>query len=53
MDMPGYDDPVNISGEPDDVLKLLLADEVSPGADDVVEPVLGNMKDFRPIQAAP
>ena len=37
---PGYDDPVNIEGEPDAVLKLLLGDDVSPGADDVVEPVL-------------
>jgi len=37
---PGYDEPVNIEGEPDDVLKVLLADEVSPGAEDVVDPVL-------------
>jgi hypothetical protein len=37
---PGYDDPVNLSGEPEDVLKVLLADEADPGADDVVEPVL-------------
>jgi hypothetical protein len=37
---PGYDDRVNIEGESDDVLKVLLGDGVSPGADDVVEPVL-------------
>jgi hypothetical protein len=37
---PGYDEPVNIEGEPEEVLKLLLADEIAPGADDVVEPVL-------------
>ena len=37
---PGYDDPVNIEGEPEDVLKVLLGDEVSSGAEDVVEPVL-------------
>lgn len=37
---PGYDDPVNIEGDPDDVLKLLMTDEADPGADDVVEPVL-------------
>ena len=37
---PDYDDPVDISGELDDVLKLLLANEVSPEADDVVEPGL-------------
>jgi hypothetical protein len=37
---PGYDEPVNIEGEPEDVLKVLLGDEVDAGADDVVEPVL-------------
>jgi hypothetical protein len=37
---PGYDDPVNIEGDPEDVLKVLLGDEVGTGADDVIEPVL-------------
>jgi hypothetical protein len=37
---PGYDDPVNIEGEPDEVLKVLLGDEVTVNPDDVVEPVL-------------
>jgi hypothetical protein len=37
---PGYDDPVNIEGDPNDVVGLLMADEASPGADDAVEPVL-------------
>jgi len=35
---PGYDTPVNIEGELDDVLKLLLGDD--SGDADVVEPVL-------------
>jgi hypothetical protein len=38
--LPGYDDPVNIEGEPEDVLKVLLGDEVSDGNADEVEPVL-------------
>ena len=37
---PGYDDPVNIDGDPDDVLRLLMADEANPGVDDVIEPAL-------------
>ena len=37
---PGYDDPVDIEGESDDVLKVLLGGETSSGAEDVVEPVL-------------
>ena len=38
---PGYGrDPVNIDGDPEHVLKLLLGDEVTSGADYVVEPVL-------------
>ena len=37
---PGYNDPANIEGEPDEVLKVLLADEVSDPAEDVAEPVL-------------
>jgi len=37
---PGNDEPVIIEGEPDEELQVLLGDEVSPGADDVVEPVL-------------
>lgn len=37
---PGYHEPVNIEGEPEDVLKVLLADGSEPGADDVVEPVM-------------
>jgi hypothetical protein len=28
---PGYDDPVNIEGEPEDVPKVLLGDEVGGG----------------------
>lgn len=35
-----HDDPVNIDGEPDEVLKVLLGDEVTVNPDDVVEPVL-------------
>jgi len=31
---PGYDDPVNIDGGPDDVLKLLWDDDVTIGADE-------------------
>jgi hypothetical protein len=37
---PGYDEPVNIEGEPEDVLKVLLGDEVSDGNADEVEPIL-------------
>ena len=37
---PGYDEPVNINGDPDDVLKLLMGDESSTGAGKVVEAVL-------------
>ena len=37
---PGYDEPVNIEGEPEDVLKVLLADEVGSGDNDTIEPVL-------------
>jgi hypothetical protein len=37
---PGYDDPVNIEGDPEDVLKVLLDTEASDQAEDVVEPVL-------------
>ena len=33
-------DPVNIEGEPEDVLKVLLGDEVSDGNADEVEPIL-------------
>jgi len=35
---PGYDDPDNFEGEPDNGLKFLLCDEISQGGD-VVEPV--------------
>jgi hypothetical protein len=37
---PGYDEPVNIEGEPEDVLKVLLGDEVGAGDSDAIEPVL-------------
>jgi hypothetical protein len=37
---PGYDDPVNIEGEPEDALKVLLGTEADAPAEDVVEPVL-------------
>lgn len=37
---PGYDEPVNLNGEPEDVLKVLLADEVGEGDTEQVEPVL-------------
>jgi hypothetical protein len=38
--LTGEDEPVNIEGEPDDVLKVLHSDEVTPAADDVVGPLL-------------
>ncbi len=37
---PGYDEPVNIEGEPEDVLKVLLTEEVSERDSDSIEPVL-------------
>ena len=37
---PGYDEPVNIEGEPEDVLKVLLGDEVGEGDTDTIEPVM-------------
>jgi len=37
---PGYDEPVNIEGEPEDVLKVLLGDEVGSGDPEAIEPVL-------------
>jgi hypothetical protein len=37
---PGYDEPVNIEGEPEDVLKVLLGDEVGEGDSEAIEPVL-------------
>ena len=37
---PGYDEPVNIEGEPDEVLKVLLGDEVGEGDSDTTEPVM-------------
>jgi hypothetical protein len=37
---PGYDEPVNIDGEPEDVLKVLLGDEVGEGDSDEIEPKL-------------
>ena len=37
---PGYDELVNIKGEPDDVLKVLLGDEVGDGDSDEIEPKL-------------
>jgi hypothetical protein len=37
---PGYDDAVNIEGEPEDVLKVLLGNEVGEGDTDAIEPVL-------------
>ena len=37
---PGHEEPVTSDGEPDPALEVLLGDEVSPGADDLVEPVL-------------
>jgi hypothetical protein len=37
---PGNDEPVNIQGEPDEVPKALLGDEVGEGDSDAVEPVL-------------
>lgn len=36
----GYDDPVNIEGDLEEVLSELLDDEASPGAADKVEPEL-------------
>jgi hypothetical protein len=36
---PGYDEPVNIEGEPEDVLKVLLGDEVAdPATNEDEEP---------------
>jgi hypothetical protein len=37
---PGYDDPVNIEGEPEDVLKVLLGDEVTVEDTEAIEPEL-------------
>jgi hypothetical protein len=37
---PTTTDPVNIEGEPEDVLKVLLGDEVGDGNADEVEPKL-------------
>jgi hypothetical protein len=37
---PGHDEPVNIEGEPEDALKLLLTQEVGEGDPETVEPVL-------------
>jgi hypothetical protein len=37
---PGYDEPVNIEGEPEEVLKVLLGDEVTERDNDTVEPEL-------------
>ena len=37
---PGYDDPVNLTGDPEEVLKTLLGDEASNGAEDEIEPKL-------------
>ena len=37
---PGYVEPDNIEGEPEDVLKGLLGDEVGEGDTETVEPVL-------------
>jgi hypothetical protein len=37
---PGSDDPVNIEGDPEGVLKALLDTETDAGPEDVVEPVL-------------
>jgi hypothetical protein len=36
----GNDGPVNLEGDSEDVLKVLLDDESEPAADDVVEPIL-------------
>jgi hypothetical protein len=36
----GDDDLLNIEGEPDEALKVLLGDEVGEGDPDVVEPML-------------
>jgi len=37
---PGYDEPVNIEGEPEDVVKVLLGDEVTTGDSNAIEPNL-------------
>jgi hypothetical protein len=37
---PGYDDPVNIEGDAEEVLSELLDNEASPGAFDKIEPEL-------------
>lgn len=37
---PGYDDPVNIDGDFEDVVEKLLSPEVGEGDSDQVEPVL-------------
>lgn len=37
---PGNDEPVSIQGEPDEVLKALLGDDVGEGDSDAVEQVL-------------
>jgi hypothetical protein len=37
---PGYDDPVNLEGDFEEVVTTLLTPETDSGAEDVVEPVL-------------
>jgi hypothetical protein len=37
---PGHDEPANIEGEPEDVLKTLLTSETEAGPADEVEPDL-------------
>lgn len=37
---PGYDEPVNIEGDPEELLSTLLQPENTPGTEDGIEPVL-------------
>ena len=37
---PGYDDPVNIDGDPDELLTTLLNSETTSPVEDGIEPVL-------------
>jgi hypothetical protein len=37
---PGYDDPVNIQGDPEEAIRALIEDEVTDEDADKIEPVL-------------
>ena len=37
---PGYDEPVNIEGDPEELLRTLMAPETHPAVEDGIEPQL-------------